>query len=102
MGLCASVRTANHAALMAILAEWQSADSYTDRFNDINKGSSYAPGSYLNGKFLLKTGVGATVLEDAGAIDAVTAAGAGPHHDWFIQCAGDSINNQAGEHVNNT
>jgi hypothetical protein len=96
------MRTANEAALMGILAEWQSADSYTDRFNDINQGSSYAPGSHLNGKFLLKTGVGATVLDDAGAPDTVTEAGAGPRQDWFFQYAGDTINNQPGEHVNNT
>jgi hypothetical protein len=96
------MRTANEAALMAILTEWQSADSYADRFGDINQGSSYAPGSHLNGNFRLRTGVGATVLDDAGAPDTVTEAGAGPRRDWFFQYAGDTINNQPGEHVNNT
>jgi hypothetical protein len=97
-----AMTAANESALMAILAEWQSADSYADRFGDINQGAAHAGGSHLNGASLLKTGTGATVLDDTGAADTLTEAGAGTRQDWFFQYAGDTINNQPGEHVNNT
>jgi hypothetical protein len=97
-----TMSTANENALMSILAEWQSADSYADRFGDINQGAAHAAGSHLNGSSLLKTGTGATVLDDTDALDTLTEAGAGTRQDWFFQFAGDTINNQTGEHVNNT
>jgi hypothetical protein len=97
-----AMTAANESALMAILAEWQSADSYADRFGDLNQGAAHAGGSHLNGASLLKTGAGATVLDDSGAADTLTEAGAGTRQDWFFQYAGDSLNNQPGEHVNNT
>ena len=34
-----AMTTANESALMSILAEWQSADSYANRFSDINTGT---------------------------------------------------------------
>jgi hypothetical protein len=97
-----TMSAANEAALMSILAEWQSADSYADRFGDINQGAAHASGSHLNGANLLKTGTGATVLDDSAAADTVTEAGPGTRQDWFFQYPGDSINNLPGEHLNNT
>jgi nicotinamidase-related amidase len=53
--------------LSSILAEWQSADSYATRFQDIDTGA----GGGLNGTFKLNFG---TTVKDDGSIDSVTAA----------------------------
>jgi hypothetical protein len=91
-----SMTTAHEVALMGILAEWQSADSYATRFHDINTGT----GGGLNGTARLNFGT--TVLDD-GAADTVTAAVSGQPLDWFFQGVGDTlVNKEAGEHVNNT
>ncbi|HZU37018.1 MAG TPA: hypothetical protein VFA18_13950, partial [Gemmataceae bacterium] len=91
-----SMSTAHQDALMAILAEWQSADSYATRFHDINTGT----GGGLNGK--AKLNFGTTVLDD-GVADTLTAAASTQALDWFFQGAGDSLlNKETGEHVNNT
>jgi hypothetical protein len=90
-----TVITANQRVLMAILAEWQSADSYDTRFLDINTGN----GAGLNGAFKLNFG---TTVKDDGAADTVTAAAAPAPLDWFFQGTGDTlVNLQSGEHINN-
>jgi hypothetical protein len=75
----------NEAALMSILAEWQSkADSYATRIGKL-RGGSYP------------LAFGTTVLDDGGAN--TLAGGAGM--DWFFQGAGDTITDlQSGEQVN--
>jgi hypothetical protein len=90
----------NNAALMAILAEWQSGDSYTTRFNCLEG----LQGGGLNGAYHLIWG--STVL-DNGARDRLTGSTTGL--DWFFaQLSGvnrDSIvnlNMPGHEHVNNT
>jgi hypothetical protein len=91
-----AMTTNNQRALMAILAEWQSADSYATRFTDIDTGT----GGGLNGT--AKLNFGATVLDD-GSADTVTGLPSGQALDWFFQGVGDVLNNhQNGEHVNNT
>jgi hypothetical protein len=90
----------NHdAALAAILAEWQSGDSYNTRFDRLEGLQSGG----LNGSNHLILG---TTVKDDGAAD-VLNGGAG--FDWyFAQLSGkvvDKINgrNKPGhEHVNNT
>jgi hypothetical protein len=91
-----TMTTANETALMGILAEWQSADSYATRFHDINTGT----GGGLNGTKKLNWG---TTVKDDGAADTVTAAASAQALDWFFQGLGDQLFNlQPGEHVNNT
>jgi hypothetical protein len=90
-----AMNTANELALMSILAEWQSADSYATRFTDINTGT----GGGLNGT--AKLNFGTTVQADAAA-DTVTAAPSAQALDWFFQGAGDIlVNVEPGEHINN-
>jgi hypothetical protein len=85
----------NQRSLMALLAEWQSADSYSTRFRDINTGA----GGGLNGT--AKLNFGTTVLDD-GSADAVTGLVSIPALDWFFQGLGDELlSQQNGEHVNN-
>jgi hypothetical protein len=82
-------------ALMAILAEWQSADSYATRFTDIDTGA----GGGLNAT--AKLNFGTTVTDDSAA-DTVTAAASTAALDWFFQGAGDVLQNvEPGEHINN-
>jgi hypothetical protein len=88
--------TANDLALMSILAEWQSADSYATRFHDINTGT----GGGLNGSNKLSW---TATVKDDGAADTLTAAPSGSALDWFFQGALDTIvNYETGEHVNNS
>jgi uncharacterized repeat protein (TIGR01451 family) len=83
-------------ALMAILAEWQSSDSYAVRFRDIDTGT----GGGLNGTARLNFG---TSVKDDGAADTVTAALSAKALNWFFQGAGDTlVNVQTSEHINNT
>ncbi len=87
---------ANEAALMSILAEWQSSDSYATRFHDINTGT----GAGLNGR--AKLNFGTTVLADT-KVDVLTAASSVHALDWFFQGPGDILHNvEAGEHINNS
>ena len=82
-------------ALMGILAEWQSTDSYATRFTDINTGS----GGGLNGAFRLFFG---TSVKDDSAADVLTALPTSTGLDWFFQGAGDTLHNiESGEHINN-
>ena len=85
---------ANETALMAIFAEWQSADSYAVRFSKINTG---LPGGY-------KLNYGTTVLDD-GQADTLTGATSGPATppaDWFFAGPQDRlVNFERGEHRNN-
>ena len=94
-----AMTTANELALMSILAEWQSADSYAVRFHDINTGT----GGGLNGTAKLNWG---TTVKDDGAPDApvtLTAAPSALALDWFFLDTNDTkVNYEAGEHVNNT
>jgi hypothetical protein len=83
----------DEAALMNILAEWQSSDSYATRFSDINTGT----GGGLNGTARLN---GTTVLKN-NKVDVLTAA-ALPGLDWFFQGPGDILHHvEPGEHVSN-
>jgi hypothetical protein len=85
----------NEKALMAILSEWQSADSYATRFSDINTGT----GGGLNGSFKLNFG---TTVKDDGVADTVTAAPSAQALDWFFQGTGDTLKHvEVGEHINN-
>jgi hypothetical protein len=79
---------ANDQALEAILAEWQSADSYTTRISKINAGV---------GPILAKFVFGTTVHDDG---NASTLTG-GPGTDWFFKGTHDTATDEAaGEQVN--
>jgi hypothetical protein len=86
---------ANQRALMSILAEWQSSDSYATRFADIDTGT----GGGLNGT--AKLNFGTTVQADAAA-NTLTASPSSQALDWFFKGTGDTLLNvEAGEHINN-
>jgi hypothetical protein len=90
-----AMTTANEQALMGILAEWQSADSYATRFADIDTGT----GGGLNGT--AKLNFGTTVQADAAA-NTLTAAPSSQALDWFFKGTGDAlVNVEPGEHINN-
>jgi hypothetical protein len=87
-------RAHNEAALMSILAEWQSSDDYATRIADLKNGGG------LNGSNVLVLG---TTVKDDGAFNTLT--GGAPvlpgDLDWFFQGLHDSIlNYEAGEQVN--
>jgi hypothetical protein len=90
----------NFAALMSILAEWQSADSYATRFHDINTGT----GGGLNGKNRLFWG---TTVKDNDGAAVLTGGGTAAGLDWFFANypgGNDSINNfdaPGDEYLNN-
>lgn len=91
-----AMTTSNQKALMAILAEWQSADSYATRFADINTGT----GGGLNGT--AKLNFGTTVLDD-GSADTVRALASNLALNWFFEGVGDVLQYlHNGEHVNNS
>jgi len=84
---------ANLIALMAILTEWQSTDSYSTRFTSIDNGT--IPGGY-------ELRFGTTVLDD-GATNTLKGAAGTLALDWFFAGASDTkINYVSGEHLNNT
>jgi hypothetical protein len=91
-----AMTTADETALMAILAEWQSADSYATRFSKINTGVGVPGGSKLN--------YGTTVKDD-GSTNKLTGAISGsstPPVDWFFAGVLDTLANfETGEHKNN-
>jgi hypothetical protein len=91
------VMTAAHeAALMSILAEWQSTDSYATRVHDIDTGT----GGGLNGT--AKLNFGTTVVDD-GAADTITGTLSTRAINWFFKGASDTlVHVQSGEHINNT
>jgi hypothetical protein len=68
---------ANEAALMSILAEWQSADSDSTRFTDINTGT----GRGLNSTNQLNYG---TTVLDNGKVNTLTAQ-AGAAVPWVVR-----------------
>jgi hypothetical protein len=90
----------NFAALMSILAEWQSADSYATRFHDINTGT----GGGLNGKNRLFWG---TTVKDNDGAGVLTGGGPAAGLDWFFANypgGNDTINNfdaPGDEYLNN-
>jgi hypothetical protein len=88
----------NEKALMGILAEWQSADTYATRFHDINTGS----GGGLNGPAKLNWAL--TVKDDAAPDAAVTlTAHTTSGLDWFFADTNDTKNNfTTGDHLNNS
>jgi hypothetical protein len=78
---------------MAILAEWQSADSYNTRFSEINSGA--IPGGY-------SPNYGLTVRDDTAA-NLLTGAASAAALDWYFAGSPDTLVNQVqGEHLNNT
>jgi hypothetical protein len=89
-----TMTTANEKALMSILAEWQSADSYATRVSDLKNGGG------LNGS--AKLAFGTTVKDDLAA-DTLTGGApvAAGLLDWFFQGLGDKLNGvEGGEQVN--
>jgi hypothetical protein len=79
--------------LMAILAEWQSADTYATRFADLEGGGG------LN--WSAKLIYGTTIKDDASA-DTLTAM-AGSLQNWFFQGPGDTlVHFLTGDHLNNS
>lgn len=85
---------ANNTALMAILNEWKSADSYATRFAEINGGT-------IAGHSGVKLNYGTTVKNDSAA-DTVTGSALATAHDWYFASTGDTTTNlHAGEYLNN-
>jgi hypothetical protein len=93
-----TMTAANQASLMAILAEWQSADSLATRFTDINTGS----GGGLNGSNMLNYGI---TVHDNGKVNTVTAQAGTVAVDWFFANAivgHTKVNNfRPGDYINN-
>jgi len=93
-----TMTAANEAALMSILAEWQSTDSYAARFTDINTGA----GGGLNGSNQLNYG---TTVFDNTKVNTLIAQVGTAALDWFFANTAPghtTIHNlEAGEHVNN-
>ena len=88
-----STTDAHFTALIALLAEWQSADSYSTRFTAINTGN--IPGGYL-----LNYG---TTVNDDGAANVLTGAASALALDWYFAGNQDQLFGQVfGEHINNT
>jgi hypothetical protein len=83
----------NEAALMSILAEWQSGKSYAMRVSDLKFGGG------LNGSNVLR--LGTTVIDDGG-FDSLTGGSHIPGAlDWFFQGIHDTIHNyEGGEQIN--
>jgi hypothetical protein len=86
-------QTHNEAALMSILAEWQSSNPYTTRISHLRFGGG------LNGSNVLR--LGTTVIDDGGT-DSLTG---GKHIagalDWFFKGTHDTIHNyELGEQIN--
>jgi hypothetical protein len=83
----------NEAALMSILAEWQSANPYATRVSHLKAGGG------LNGSNTLV--LGTTVIDD-GSADSLTGGSHIPGAlDWFFQGVHDTIHNlEAGEQIN--
>jgi hypothetical protein len=90
---------ANEAALMSILAEWQSPDSLSTGFADIDTGT----GGGLNGTNKLNWG---TTVFDNGQANTLTAQAGSAAVDWFFantNIGHTTIHNfEAAEHKNNT
>jgi hypothetical protein len=90
-----TMSAANELALMSILAEWQSGDSYTTRATDINTGT----GGGLNGTNKLNWGV--TVF-DNGKANTLTAQAGSAAVDWFFaKTVAECANTESGEYLNN-
>jgi hypothetical protein len=84
----------NEAALMSLLAEWQSADDYATRINDLKHGGG------LNGTNVLV--LGSTVKDDAKANSLTGGPAPSPSDlDWFFQGLHDTLHNvESGEQIN--
>jgi hypothetical protein len=98
-----TMTAAHEASLMSILAEWQSADSPTTRFNDINTGT----GGGLNGTNKLHWGTTvADTVKDNGRANTLTAPPGAVAVDLFFanEAVGHTrvFNRKAGDHTNNT
>jgi hypothetical protein len=80
-------RTHNETALMSILAEWQSGDSYNTRIADLKNGGG------LNGTNVLVLG---STVKDGGGSSTLRGdpAGSAGDLDWFFQGIHDSIADQ--------
>jgi hypothetical protein len=91
-----TMTTANENALMAILAEWQSADSYATRFKKINTGAGMPGGVKLNW--------GSTVKDDPSPDPAITlTAHTLSGLDWFFADTNDVKKNFGKtDHLDNT
>jgi hypothetical protein len=91
-----TMTAANEAALMAILAEWQSTDSYPIRFSAINNSTGSLKGKKLSW---------GTTVQDNGKANALTAQAGPAALDWFFANTAkghSAIDNwEAGEYLNN-
>jgi hypothetical protein len=77
--------TAGQIALMSILAELQSADTFAQKVSDIIHGNNLGGGSDLNGSHKLTWGIsGATVTPSTGAFKLSGDASAATTADWFF------------------
>jgi hypothetical protein len=84
--------TAGQTALMAILAELQSADTFAQKVYDIIHGDSLGGGSDLNGSNKLTWGVtGATANASAGAFSLSGDTSAQTTADWFFANAPSTV-----------
>jgi hypothetical protein len=99
--------TAGRNSLMAILAELQSADPFTQQVSDIIHGNNSGGGSDLNGSNKLTWGVsGATVKASTGAFTLTGDTSAQTTADWFFGNSSSTVSdfNDDGvsdEHNNN-
>jgi Ca2+-binding RTX toxin-like protein len=86
----------NHMALMIILAEWQSADSYATRTDEINDG-------IIPGHLGVKLFLGKTVTNDPSTtVNTLNAFPSTTDLDWFFASASDSHSAlENGEALNN-
>ncbi len=76
----------NIAALMSLMAEWQSSDSYATRIADLRSGGGLANGYAL---------IWGTTVHDNGQSNTLNgnASASGDELDWFFASAMDTINN---------
>jgi hypothetical protein len=88
-----TMSTANENALMSILAEWQSANSYALRISHLKNGGG------LNGTSKLILG---TTVKDDLSVDQLTGGNfVAAALDWFFQSVGDALHNkETGEQIN--
>ena len=99
--LIAGTVAANDAALMAILAELQSADTFAQKVSDLKNGNNAGGGSDLNGSNKLTWGgTSPTVAASTGAFALLGKTAA---TDWFFSNASSTVTGFGGqdEHNNN-
>jgi Ca2+-binding RTX toxin-like protein len=90
--LIAGTTTASQTALMAILAELQSADTFAQKVSDIMNGNKNGGGSDLNGSNKLTWAIpSATVKASTGVFTLSGDASASTAADWFFANASSTV-----------